>query len=99
QLGLRAAVVERESLGGICLNWGCIPSKAILRNAEILTLIKHAGDFGISVGDVSADYGAAMKRCASIVDKQVKGVGFLMRKNKIDVHIGEGRLLSANQVA
>jgi dihydrolipoamide dehydrogenase len=98
QLGLRTAVVERESLGGICLNWGCIPSKALLRNAEILTLIKHASDFGFGVGEVSVDYGAAMKRCAAIVEKQVKGVGFLMRKNKIDVHLGTGRLASANQV-
>lgn len=98
QLGLRTAVVERESLGGICLNWGCIPSKALLRNAEVLSLIKHAADFGFGVGEVSVDYGAAMKRCAAIVDKQVKGVGFLMRKNKIDVHMGEGRLTAANEV-
>jgi dihydrolipoamide dehydrogenase len=98
QLGLRAAVVERESLGGICLNWGCIPSKSLLRNAEVLTLINHAKDFGISVGDVSADYGAALQRCKSIVDKQVKGVAFLMRKNKIDVHMGDGRLNGPNTV-
>ncbi len=98
QLGLRVAVVERESLGGICLNWGCIPSKALLRNAEILSLIGHAADFGISVGEVTADYGAAMQRCQSIVDKQVKGVGFLMRKNKIDVHMGEGRLTGPGTV-
>jgi dihydrolipoamide dehydrogenase len=92
QLGLRVALVERESLGGICLNWGCIPSKALLRNAEILSLIGQAAEFGISVGQVTADYGAAMQRCKTIVDKQVKGVGFLMRKNKIDVHMGDGRL-------
>jgi dihydrolipoamide dehydrogenase len=65
QLGLRTAVVERESLGGICLNWGCIPSKALLRNAEILTLIKHASEFGFGVGEVSVDYGAATGRLAS----------------------------------
>jgi dihydrolipoamide dehydrogenase len=98
QLGLHAAVVERESLGGICLNWGCIPSKALLRNAEVLSLVNHAKDFGITVGDVTADYSAALQRCAGIVDKQVKGVGFLMRKNKIDVHMGEGRLASPSQV-
>src|SRR4051812_40468387 len=79
QLGLRAAVVERESLGGICLNWGCIPSKALLRSAEVLTLFNHAKDFGITVGDIHADYGKALERCKSIVDKQVKGVGYLMR--------------------
>jgi dihydrolipoamide dehydrogenase len=99
QLGLRAALVERESLGGICLNWGCIPSKALLRNAEVLSLIRHAADFGISVGEVSADYAAAMARCHGIVEKQVKGVGFLMRKNAITVHMGEGRLLSPASVA
>ncbi len=98
QLGLRAAIVERESLGGICLNWGCIPSKALLRNAEILSLFNHAADFGISVSDIKPDYGAAVARALGIVDKQVKGVGFLMRKNKIDVHMGEGRLASADQV-
>ena len=98
QLGLHAAVVERESLGGICLNWGCIPSKALLRNAEVLSLVNHAKDFGITVGDVTVDYAAALQRCASIVEKQVKGVTFLMGKNKIDVHRGEGRLASASQV-
>ncbi|HVA91141.1 MAG TPA: dihydrolipoyl dehydrogenase [Chloroflexota bacterium] len=98
QLGLRAAIVERESLGGICLNWGCIPSKALLRNAEILSLFNHAADFGISVSDIKPDYGAAVARALGIVDKQVKGVGFLMRKNKIDVHMGEGRLANAGQV-
>ena len=98
QLGLRTALVERESLGGICLNWGCIPSKALLRNAEVLTLIHHAHDFGITVGDVTADYAAAMRRCQSIVEKQVKGVGYLMRKNNIAVHTGQGRLDDANTV-
>jgi dihydrolipoamide dehydrogenase len=98
QLGLRSAIVERESLGGICLNWGCIPSKALLRNAEIVSLFNHAADFGISVSDVKPDYGAAVDRALGIVDKQVKGVGFLMRKNKIDVHMGDGRLASTGQV-
>src|SRR5664279_717227 len=83
QLGLRTALVERESLGGICLNWGCIPSKALLRNAEVLTLVRNAKDFGITVGEVSADYSAAMRRCKVIVEKQVKGVAFLMRKNNV----------------
>jgi dihydrolipoamide dehydrogenase len=98
QLGLHTAVVERESLGGICLNWGCIPSKTLLRNAEVLSLVNHAKEYGITVHEVSADYAAAMARCASVVDKQVKGVSFLMGKNKIDVHKGEGRLASATQV-
>ncbi len=99
QLGLKAAIVERESLGGICLNWGCIPSKALLRNAEIVSLFHHAADFGITVGEVKPDYGAAVGRAMGIVDKQVKGVGFLMKKNKIDVHMGEGRLTGPGKVA
>ncbi len=98
QLGLKAAIVERESLGGICLNWGCIPSKALLRNAEIVSLFHHAADFGIAVGEVKPDYGAAVGRAMGIVDKQVKGVAFLMKKNKIDVHMGEGRLTGPGQV-
>ena len=92
QLGLSAAVVEREELGGICLNWGCIPSKAMLRGAEVLDLIHHAKDFGISVGDVTPDFDAALARARSIVDTQVKGVAFLMKKNKITVFKGEGKI-------
>jgi dihydrolipoamide dehydrogenase len=99
QLGLKAAVVENAELGGICLNWGCIPSKAILRNAEVLSLFNHAKDFGISVENVTADYGAAIARCKKIVDTQVKGVGYLMRKNKIDVVRGTGRLAGKDRVA
>src|SRR5690348_17301802 len=70
QLGLKVAVVEREELGGICLNWGCIPSKTLLRNAEVLSLINRADSFGISVGNVSADYGAGMARCKKVVTTQ-----------------------------
>src|SRR3954470_18926837 len=99
QLGLKTAVVERDALGGVCLNWGCIPSKALLRNAEVLSLFHHAKDFGISADNVTADYSAALERCLGIVDKQVKGVGFLMRKNKIDVVRGHGRLRARDRVA
>ncbi len=99
QLGLKTAVVERDELGGICLNWGCIPSKALLRNAEVLTLFHHAGDFGISADNVTADYGAAIARCKTIVGKQVKGVTFLMKKNKIDVVRGAARLVARDRVA
>ncbi len=98
QLGLKAAVVEREELGGICLNWGCIPSKSLLRNAEVLTLFHHAQDFGISADNITADYGAAIGRSKGIVAKQVKGVNFLMRKNKIDVVRGTARLASRDRV-
>ena len=99
QLGCKAAVVENDSLGGICLNWGCIPSKSILRNAEVLTLFRHAKDFGISADNVTADYGAGIARSLKIVDTQVKGVNYLMRKNKIDVVHGTGRLVAKDRVA
>jgi dihydrolipoamide dehydrogenase len=99
QLGLKAVVVESEELGGICLNWGCIPSKAILRSAEVLTLFKHAKDFGISADNITADYGAAIDRCLKIVNTQTRGVGFLMRKNKIDVVRGRGKLVGKDRVA
>jgi dihydrolipoamide dehydrogenase len=98
QLGLKAAVVEREELGGICLNWGCIPSKALLRNAEVLALFHEAKNFGITVGDVQADYGAGIARCQKIIGQQVRGVNFLMRKNKIDVVRGNGTLAAKDRV-
>ena len=99
QLGLKAVVVESGELGGICLNWGCIPSKAILRNADVLMTIAHAKDYGITVGEVSADYGAAIDRCNKIIQTQVRGVNFLMRKNKIDVIRGRGKLVAADRIA
>ncbi len=99
QLGQRTAVIEREELGGICLNWGCIPSKALLRNAEVLTLVKHAQDFGITIGgEVTADYAAALQRCRGVINTQVKGVQFLMRKNKIDVIKGTARLTASDRL-
>lgn len=99
QLGLKVAVVEREEMGGICLNWGCIPSKTLLRNAEVLSLINRADTFGITVGNVSADYGAGMARCKKVVATQVRGVQFLMRKNRIDVVRGSARLAASDRVA
>ena len=99
QLGLKAAVVEREELGGICLNWGCIPSKALLRNAEVLSLINRADTFGITVGHVSADYGAGMARCRKVITTQVRGVNFLMRKNQIDVVRGNAKLSAKDHVS
>ena len=99
QLGLKTAIVEREALGGVCLNWGCIPSKALLRAADVLALIQqHAKEFGITVSGVEADYGAAIDRSNSIAERQSKGVAFLMRKYKIDVIEGNARLESAQQV-
>lgn len=98
QLGLRSAIVEREALGGICTNWGCIPSKALLRSAEVLHLIHRAQEFGITVGEVRADYGAALERCGKVVATQLRGLNFLMLKNKIDVVPGAGRLLAPDRV-
>ena len=89
QLGLKTAVIDREWLGGVCLNVGCVPSKALLRNAEIAHLLRERGnDFGFKIDGLSLDYGAAVRRSRQVSDRLVKGVGFLMKKNKIDVHMG-----------
>jgi dihydrolipoamide dehydrogenase len=93
QLGLRTACIEREGLGGICLNWGCIPTKALLRSAEVLDLIQRAKEFGIIVDGVRADFPAIIKRSRDVADKISKGVAFLFRKNKIDHLVGTARLL------
>ncbi|MBX3157440.1 MAG: dihydrolipoyl dehydrogenase [Deltaproteobacteria bacterium] len=93
QLGLRTACVERAELGGICLNWGCIPTKALLRSAEVLDHFQHAKDYGITVGDVQADFPAMIARSRGIADKVSKGVAFLFRKNKIDSIAGTAKLL------
>ena len=94
QLGLSTACIERESLGGICLNWGCIPTKALLRSAEMLDHIQHAKEFGIKVGSVEADFPAIIARSRGIADKVSKGIGFLFKKNKIDSIAGTAKLLS-----
>lgn len=98
QLGLRTAVVEREHLGGICLNWGCIPTKALLRTAEIYHYMQHAKDFGLSVEKASADPGAVVKRSRAISAQLSAGVGFLMKKNKIDVIWGEATITKVGEV-
>jgi len=98
QLGLKTAVVEREHLGGVCLNWGCIPSKALLRNAEIAELLQRGKDFGFSFDNLKLDYEVAYKRSRQVSDRLVKGVQFLMKKNKIDVFQGTAKLRSATQV-
>ena len=93
QLGQKTAVIEKKDLGGVCLNVGCIPSKALLKNAEIAHLLHHrAREFGISFDNLTLDYGVAFKRSRQVSQRLVKGVGFLMKKNKIDVFEGEGRL-------
>src|SRR5213593_4023911 len=92
QLGLSVAVVEDDRPGGVCLNWGCIPTKALLRNAEVVHLFKRAGDFGIRVQGFEADYAEAIKRSRGVADRMAKGVEFLFRKNKITLVSGSGTL-------
>ncbi len=98
QLGMRVAVVERAELGGTCLNWGCIPSKALLRNAEIVSLLQHADEFGISFDNLQLDFGKAIDRSRQVVKKLTDGVGFLLKKNKVEVVEGLGELKDANTV-
>jgi dihydrolipoamide dehydrogenase len=92
QLGLKTAIVERELLGGICLNWGCIPTKALLRTAEIKHYLDHASAYGLKADNVSADLGAVVKRSRAVAKQLNQGVGFLMKKHKVTVVEGEGRL-------
>ena len=98
QLGQRVALVERDNLGGICLNWGCIPTKALLKNASVVETIKHANDFGVQVEKFSADFGKAIDRSRVVSDRLVKGVEFLMKKNKIQVVKGEATLAACDRV-
>jgi dihydrolipoamide dehydrogenase len=99
QLALKVALVEREHLGGVCLNWGCIPTKSLLRNAEVISLLGQGKEFGFSVEGFEADYGAAVDRSRKVSERLVKGVGVLMRKNQIEVIEGTGVLKSAHEVA
>jgi dihydrolipoamide dehydrogenase len=96
QLGLKTAIIERESLGGICLNWGCIPTKALLKSANVYEYLSHAADYGIQVKDASADFGAMIKRSRDVANGMSNGIQFLMKKNKIDVIKGNG-VLKANK--
>jgi dihydrolipoamide dehydrogenase len=99
QLGLKTAIVERELLGGICLNWGCIPTKALLRSAEVFHNMKHAKDFGLAADNISADLEAIVKRSRGVAAQLNKGVTGLMKKNKITVHMGTGKLLGAGKLS
>src|SRR6476661_5006040 len=92
QLGLKTAIVERELLGGICLNWGCIPTKALLRSAEIFHYMQHASDYGLAAKEITADLEAVVKRSRGVAKQLNQGVTHLMKKNKIAVHMGEGTL-------
>ena len=98
QLGMKVAVVERESLGGICLNWGCIPTKALLKSAQVFEYISHASDYGIAVDAPKADFEKMIGRSRGVADGMSKGVNFLMRKNKIEVLKGNGKLVRGKKV-
>lgn len=99
QLGFKTAIVEKESLGGVCLNWGCIPTKALLKSAEVFNYLKHAEDYGLSLQKPDKDFGAVVKRSRNVAEGMSKGVQFLMKKNKIDVINGFGKLTSGKKVS
>lgn len=98
QLGFKTAIIEKESLGGVCLNWGCIPTKALLKSAQVFEYLKHAEDYGLSVKEYDKDFGAVVKRSRGIADGMSKGVQFLMKKNKIDVINGFGKLKPGKKI-
>ena len=98
QLGMKTAIVEKESLGGICLNWGCIPTKALLKSAQVYEYIQHASDYGITIKDAKHDFEAVVKRSRGVADGMSKGVQFLMKKNKIEVIMGMGKLTKDKKV-
>ncbi len=94
QLGLKAAVVERSELGGICLNWGCIPTKALLKSAQVFNYMKHAADYGVTLeGTATADLAEMVKRSRGVADGMSKGIQYLFKKNKVDHIQGFGKLL------
>jgi len=98
QLGFSVAIIEKESLGGICLNWGCIPTKALLKSAQVYEYMKHSKDYGFIASDVQTDFGGVIKRSRGVADKMSKGVQFLMKKNKIDVVMGYGKIKGKGQI-
>ena len=98
QLGLKTAIIEKESLGGICLNWGCIPTKALLKSAQVFEYLNHAADYGITVNGGEVNFESIIKRSRGVADGMSKGVQFLMKKNKIDVIIGFGKIKSKGVV-
>jgi dihydrolipoamide dehydrogenase len=98
QLGFKTAVIEKENLGGVCLNWGCIPTKALLKSAQVFEYLKHAGDYGLTVNGYDKDFSAVVKRSRGVADGMSKGVQFLMKKNKIDVIEGYGTLKPGKKV-
>jgi dihydrolipoamide dehydrogenase len=98
QLGFKVAVIEKESLGGVCLNWGCIPTKALLKSAQVFDYLKHASDYGLTISSFDKDFNAVVARSRSVADGMSKGVQFLMKKNKIDVIEGYGKIKPGKKV-
>ncbi|WP_372975835.1 FAD-dependent oxidoreductase, partial [Muriicola sp.] len=99
QLGLKTAIVEKESLGGVCLNWGCIPTKALLKSAQVFEYLQHAGDYGLKVSGADKDFDAVVKRSRNVAQGMSKGVQFLMKKNKIEVISGYGKVKPGKKVS
>ncbi len=99
QLGLKTAVIEKAELGGVCLNWGCIPTKALLKSAQVFEYLSHAADYGIKVQGGEADFGAVVKRSRDVAGQMSNGVQFLLKKNKIEVIAGEGKVKPGKKVA
>ena len=98
QLGFKTAVIEKESLGGICLNWGCIPTKALLKSAQVFDYLKHASDYGLTISEFDKDFNAVVKRSRGVAEGMSKGIQFLMKKNKIDVIEGTGKLKPGKKI-
>jgi len=98
QLGFKTAIIEKESLGGVCLNWGCIPTKALLKSAQVFEYLQHAEEYGLSVKDADKDFDAVVKRSRNVAEGMSKGVQFLMKKNKIDVIKGFGKLKTGKKI-
>lgn len=98
QLGLKTAVIEKESLGGVCLNWGCIPTKALLKSASVFEYLEHASDYGIKVSGGKVDFPSVIKRSRSVADGMSSGVQFLLKKNKVDVIMGTGKVLPGKKI-
>src|SRR4051812_37146720 len=98
QLGLKTAIVEKENLGGVCLNWGCIPTKALLKSAQVFDYLKHASDYGLTISAYDKDFSAVVARSRGVADGMSKGIQFLMKKNKIDVLEGTGKLKPGKKI-
>jgi dihydrolipoamide dehydrogenase len=99
QLGKKVAIIEKADLGGVCLNWGCIPTKALLKSAQVFDYINHAADYGISVAEVKTDFDGMIKRSRGVADGMSKGIAFLMKKNKIEVIKGTAKLAGKGKIA